>query len=97
MLLAKAIVYAGQDGDHQVVGYQLPVVYVSLGGLSQLGAVLDLVSQYVTRRDMSQSVLLNQFVALGTLTSPWRSENNDILHLLYLFIMLFCQSSSTMV
>ncbi len=68
MLLAKAIVDGGQDRDHQVVGYQLSVVNKLLGGLAQFRAFLNLGTQHVAGRNVVQSILLNELVALGALS-----------------------------
>ena len=67
MILAKAVIDRGEDADHQFVGNQLAVVDELLGCLTQLCTILNLCAQNVTRRDMVQSVLLNELVALGAL------------------------------
>ena len=67
MILAKAVIDRGEDTDHQFVGNQLAVVDELLGCLTQLCTILNLCAQNITRRDMVQSVLLNELVALGAL------------------------------
>ena len=67
MLLAEAVVHACEDAYHKLIGYELAVVDVSLGGLAQLGAVLYLGTQHVARGDMVEPVLLDHQIALCAL------------------------------
>ena len=67
MLLAEAVVDVGEDAHHQVVGNELAVVDISLGGLAQLRATLDLVAQHVSGGDVAEAVFLNHLLALCAL------------------------------
>ena len=52
VLLAKAVIYAGQDVYHQFIGYQLPLVDIVLGRLAKLGTVLDFIAENISGRDV---------------------------------------------
>ena len=67
VLFAEAVVDAGQNVDHQVVGDQLTVVDIFFCCLAQLSAVLDLVAQHVAGRDMFETILSDHLVALCAL------------------------------
>ena len=67
VFLAEGVVNAGEDVHHQVVGDELPLVDISLGGLAEVSAVLDFAAQHVARGDMPQAVLLDHEIALGAL------------------------------
>ena len=65
VLLAKAIIYAGQDVYHQLIGYQLSLVDIVLGRLAKLGTVLDFIAENISSRDVLQAILGDHLVALG--------------------------------
>ena len=67
MLLAEAVVNTCKNVYHQRVRYELSVVNVSLGCLAQLRAVLYLIAQHVTGRNMVESILLDHQVTLCAL------------------------------
>ena len=77
----KTVIDAGEDIDHQFVGNQLTLVDIALGRLTKFRSVFDLATQHITRGDVAQTVLLNQFVTLRALTSTRCTKNYDILHI----------------
>ena len=68
MLLAERVVYAGENVYHQLVRNELTLVDVSLGSLAKFSFVFDLISEHVTSRDVSQSVLPDKEIALCALS-----------------------------
>ena len=68
VLLAKAVVYAGKNVNHEFVRNKLTIVNKTLGSLAKLCAILDFATKNVACRDMVETILLNHKVALCTFT-----------------------------
>ncbi|EJW91521.1 hypothetical protein EVA_20368 [gut metagenome] len=77
----KCIISCSKDINHQRVGDELTFVNKALSSFAQLRTILDFSTKYVTCRDVLEAVLLNEQVALRTLTRTRCAEDNDILHL----------------
>ena len=97
VLSTERVIDRCKDRHHQIVGDQLTIVDITLGGLTQFGTVLNLITEHITRGDVVQTVLLYQFVALRSLAGTWRTKNHNILHLLYLRFTDLRFYSATMV
>ena len=82
MFFAKTVVDTGQNVNHQFVGNQLPVVNITFGRPAKFRSVLDFVAKHVARRDVTETVFLNQLVALSAFACTRSTENYNILHLL---------------
>lgn len=80
VLLAEAVVHAGQNVDHQCVGYELPLIYETLGRLAKFRTVLDLIAEHVSCGDVAQRILGDHLVTLCALAGTGRTENHNILH-----------------
>ena len=65
VLLAEAVVDAGEDAYHELVGDELPLVDIAFGGLTKFCSVLYLGTQHVAGGDVPETIFLNQLVALG--------------------------------
>ena len=68
VFLAKAVVYAGKNVNHEFVRDKLTIVNKTLGSLAKLCAILDFATKNVACRDMVETILLNHKVALCTFT-----------------------------
>ncbi len=66
-------------GDGHVVGHQLSLVGVGLGGFAKLGVVLDVVAEHIAGGDMRDIEQVDQFGGLGALAGSRRSEKYDVL------------------
>ena len=95
MLFTKAIIYACEDVDHQLVWNQLTIVDITLSSLTKFCTVLDFITEYITCRNVTETIFLDHLVALSTFTSTWSTENYDIFHLLYYVYKIICCYSST--
>ena len=86
------IIHIGQYGNHQVVRNQVALVYKTLGGLTQFCTVLDLITQHIARRDVSQTIAFYHQVALRSLTRTWSAKNNNVLHFNSNFLFILFNS-----
>lgn len=80
MLLAEAVVNAGKNINHQLIRNELTIIYVSLGCFTQSRTVLDFVTEDIPRRDVTETILPDHLVTLGTFAGTRRTENYNILH-----------------
>ena len=49
MLTSERIIHRGKNADHQIVGNQLSVVDIALGGLTEFRTVFDFRTKHITR------------------------------------------------
>src|SRR5574344_382835 len=80
MLFTKAIIYACENVDHQLVWNQLTIVDITLSSLTKFCTVLDFITEYIPCRNVTETIFLDHLVALSTFTSTWSTENYDIFH-----------------
>ena len=89
VVFAETVVNVGKDVYHQLIRYELSVVNIALCGLSECCFILDFTAQYVARRDVSEAILRYHLVALCAFSCTGSTENYDILHCFFVYIMMF--------
>ena len=65
VLFAKGIIDTCEDVNNQGVGNKHTVVDILLGYLAKFCTVLDFVAKHITCRDVVQTILFDEQVALG--------------------------------
>ena len=80
-ILALCIQDRSQNLDHKRIWNEVALINIGDCKLSQFCALLDFLAKDITRRDMVNTILLDNLVTLGTFTGTWGSENNDVQHI----------------
>ena len=86
VILTETIIYASEDINHQFIRNQLTIVDVPLSSLTEFCTVFDFITQYVTCRNVTETIFLDHLVALCALTCTWSAENYDIFYLSLIYI-----------
>ena len=68
MATTEVVINLGKDANHQFVRNKIALVDKTLGGLTQLCTILNLITEHITCGDMPQSIVLNHQIALCPLS-----------------------------